>query len=154
VTRRLLLLAAALALPACGGGGSAGGGRSAYRAPYVGGAHPVGKTRCCGANGVRGGAGFWAGHGLAAPPSGSGAGFWAGRGVAAPPDEGARAAAVLRPPGRAGGRHRRRPPVRRPAPLRHLGRLPRTVEASSPAAAAHLGLRAPGPAVAIAAAIG
>ncbi len=81
MTRRLLLLAAALALPACGGGG-----RSARPAPHGGrGAHPVGKTRCCGANGVRGGAGFWAGHGLAAPPSGSGAGFWAGRGMAAPP---------------------------------------------------------------------
>ncbi len=79
MTRRLLLLAAALALPACGGGG-----RSAHRAPYGGGAHPAGKTRCCGANGVRGGAGFWAGHGMAAPPSGSGAGFWAGRGTAAP----------------------------------------------------------------------
>ena len=77
MTRRFLLLAAALALPACGG-------RSAHRAPYVDGAHRAGKTRCCGVNGDRNGAGFWAGHGLAAPPSGRGAGFWAGRGRAAP----------------------------------------------------------------------
>ncbi len=84
MTRRFLLLTAALALPACGGGSGGGGGRSAYPTPHGVGAHTVGKTRCCGVNGVRNGAGFWAGHGLAAPPSGSGAGFWAGRGRAAP----------------------------------------------------------------------